>query len=47
MDTVEIKVEEGILEGEKKGECLIFRGVPYAEPPVNENSFRGPLHKNP
>ena len=47
MDTVEIKVEEGILEGEKKGECLIFRGVPYAEPPVNENRFRGPLHKKP
>lgn len=47
MDTVEIKVEEGMLRGEKKGECMIFRGVPYAEPPVNENRFRGPLHKKP
>ena len=28
MDTVEIRVEEGILRGEKKRECLIFKGVP-------------------
>lgn len=45
METVDIRVEEGILRGEKKGECLIFRGVPYAEPPVNENRFRAPVSK--
>ena len=45
MDTVEIRVEEGILRGEKKRECLIFKGVPYAEPPVNENRFRAPVAK--
>lgn len=47
MDTAEVKVEEGILKGEKKGEVLIFRGVPYAEPPVNELRFRAPVAKKP
>lgn len=47
METVNIKVEEGILQGEKKGECLIFRGVPYAEPPIRENRFRAPVPKKP
>ncbi|MDD6258134.1 MAG: carboxylesterase family protein [Erysipelotrichaceae bacterium] len=47
MDTIQVRTEQGILEGERKGECMIFRGVPYAEPPVGELRFRAPGRKLP
>ena len=34
MKTVEIKVEQGILRGEVTESKLIFKGVPYAKPPI-------------
>ncbi len=37
-----ITVEQGALAGEVKGNCMIFKGVPYAKPPVNELRFKSP-----
>lgn len=45
MRTVQIKTELGILEGEAKVSSMIFRGVPYAEPPVGERRFKVPMKK--
>lgn len=42
MKTIDIKVEQGLLRGELKGNQMIFRGVPYAKPPVGELRFRSP-----
>ena len=42
MQTIDIKVEQGILRGEQKGRQMIFRGVPYAKPPINDNRFKSP-----
>lgn len=47
METIQVKTEQGILEGEKKSEYMIFRGVPYAEAPVGDNRFRAPQRKKP
>jgi para-nitrobenzyl esterase len=42
MKTVKVSVEQGILEGELKGGCMIFRGVPYAKAPVGDLRFKAP-----
>lgn len=42
MNTVRVTVEQGTLEGEVKGSCMIFRGVPYAKAPVGELRFKAP-----
>lgn len=45
MRTIQVKTELGILEGEAKVSSMIFRGVPYAEPPVGERRFKVPMKK--
>lgn len=45
METIQIKVKQGTLEGENSNECLIFRGVPYAEAPVGQLRFSEPREK--
>ena len=47
METIQVRTEQGILEGERKSETMIFRGVPYAEPPVGDYRFRPPQRKKP
>ena len=47
MNTVRVTVEQGILEGEVKGSCMIFRGVPYAKAPVGELRFKAPQNPEP
>lgn len=42
MEKVRVTVEQGTLEGEVKGACMIFRGVPYAKAPVGELRFKAP-----
>lgn len=42
MKTVEIKVEQGILRGEDTESKLIFKGVPYAKPPIGNLRFSSP-----
>lgn len=38
-----VKVEEGLLEGSLEGGLRVFRGVPFAQPPVGPLRFRPPL----
>ena len=42
MNTRKVTVEQGILEGEERAGCVIFRGVPYAKPPVEDLRFKAP-----
>ncbi len=42
VNTKQIKIEQGILEGELAGSYMIFRGVPYAKAPVNDLRFKAP-----
>lgn len=37
-----VKVENGVLHGELKGDVLSFKGIPYAAPPVGEFRWRAP-----
>lgn len=37
-----IKVENGVLQGELRGDVLSFKGIPYAAPPVGEFRWRAP-----
>jgi len=39
---LQVKVNEGILEGISGEHCTIFLGVPYAQPPVGSLRFRAP-----
>ena len=42
MNTVQVKVEQGILRGEVMNSCTVFKGVPYAKPPVGDLRFKAP-----
>lgn len=48
MDTI-VKTRQGAIEGLKSadGESVIFRGVPYAKPPVGGLRFRRPEPREP
>ena len=37
----------GVIEGRSEGELEVFRGIPYAEPPVQQLRFRPPVAKTP
>ncbi|MFQ5698137.1 MAG: carboxylesterase/lipase family protein [Myxococcota bacterium] len=39
---VRVDTPSGALEGERQGGAAIFRGIPYARPPVGSRRFRAP-----
>lgn len=45
METIKVKTKEGELRGEKAGEIMIFRGIPYAEAPVGSMRFAAPASR--
>ena len=47
MNTVQIRTAQGILEGEQRENLMIFRGVPYAKPPVSELRWHAPEPAEP
>ncbi len=42
-----INTTSGKIQGFKENELVIFKGIPYAEPPVNELRFSPPVAKKP
>lgn len=47
MKTRKVRVNEGILEGEETLSYAVFRGVPYAKPPVGPLRWRKPEPPEP
>ena len=45
--TLQVHPPCGPVLGEIKKEISVFKGIPYAEPPINENRFRPPQKKKP
>ena len=37
-----VQTTSGALRGSAEGEALVFRGVPYAKPPIGELRWRAP-----
>jgi para-nitrobenzyl esterase len=42
-----VKTPDGVLRGESRDGVRVFRGVPFAEPPVGPLRFRPPVKKSP
>lgn len=45
--TVDVKTPLGVVRGERMEGVRLFRGVPFAQPPVGELRFRPPLEPMP
>ena len=45
--TVKVKTKYGLLEGLKKEGFDVFRGVPYARPPIGKLRFKAPVECEP
>ncbi len=44
---IQIRIKKGILEGTDCGSCMVFRGVPYAKPPIGELRWKPPMETEP
>lgn len=40
-----VKTKNGLVAGDRKGEIAIFKGIPFAEPPVGELRWKAPMPK--
>ncbi|MAQ29007.1 MAG: carboxylesterase [Erythrobacter sp.] len=47
IDGVEVETQAGTLLGSRENDVLVFRGVPYAAPPVGEYRWRPPQPVEP
>lgn len=43
MSKLEVESAYGTLQGERNGDCYVWKGIPYAKPPVGEYRYRPPL----
>ncbi len=47
MDTRQVRVNEGLLEGEETLSYAVFRGIPYAKAPVGDLRWKAPRPPEP
>ena len=38
----QVKTDKGIVEGVLRDECIVFKGIPYAKPPIGELRWKAP-----
>ena len=43
----EIRTAAGVVRGRREGSLTVFRGIPYAEPPVGSHRFQAPVPVRP
>src|SRR5690625_7935906 len=42
QDLSRVTVEQGVLQGKTEGNLTVFKGVPFAKPPVGELRWKAP-----
>jgi para-nitrobenzyl esterase len=42
-----VKIESGLLQGSRQGGLVVFKGIPYAEPPIGDLRWRPPVAAKP
>lgn len=47
VETGAVKLDSGLISGETDGEIKVFRGIPYAAPPVGELRWKAPQPPQP
>lgn len=45
--TTQVQVEQGLIKGSMDGDVLSFKGIPYAETPIDELRWKAPQPKSP
>lgn len=46
-DSQVVSTLTGKVEGSRAGDIIVFKGIPYAQPPVGENRWRSPQPMSP
>jgi para-nitrobenzyl esterase len=47
VNELEIRTAQGVVRGRREGAVAVFRGIPYAQPPVGPLRFRAPVPARP